>query len=460
MARHALSQYGDGSYADPVTVSESGTTTTTATATGSESFTADERAPIYGRGAYGQAVYAAENTVSETATTTVSATVSGAADPQVSEAGVSQATVSASGSKSVTVANPNAGIYSRGRYGQAQHAVTSLSVSETGTTTASTSVSGASSATATASGASTATASATASNVSLTTASTTTATATTTRPRVAITLSGTASPTAAAGGTVRNVIRVEDLVTAQTYGGTQYGSAIFGTPAAASEATATASGSLSNLALSDAGSSTATASASAGPLTLGAVGTASPTASASAGEIQITLDSEPVVASATSSGVVTFPVLPSGTSLYIDRLKRDRYAIASAVVSEYPDIARGETATFEVRIDGDDRQPRSEAYNRLKDLETYAGFAQTGRTLSDVYFSETASYADEPIDTLLLRIEPGDKIDAPGVWGVVESIEDSTQVLATGGKLTLEVFVIDRLSEYADQQAVRNDVEV
>jgi len=163
-----------------------------------------------------------------------------------------------------------------------------------------------------------------------------------------------------------------------------------------------------------------------------------------------------VTASATA---VPFPLRATGAKLYIDRLTKGR-EIIGVPVSSTPSIRRGETASFELRIKDDRQQDRTTNYDRVKDLEEYAGFAQTGGTLSSVYFSESSTYPDSSVDTLLVRIEPGNKIDTAGVWGVVESVEDETQVLATGGRLTLDVFVLDRLSEYSDKQAVRNELEI
>jgi len=100
------------------------------------------------------------------------------------------------------------------------------------------------------------------------------------------------------------------------------------------------------------------------------------------------------------------------------------------------------------------------AYNRLKEYSKYAGYASTNTTLASAYFSENTDFADTPVDSLVCGIYPNDEIDeARGVWGVLTSVDDTTEIFGAIARLDLTIFVLGEYDEYLDEQAVRDAFE-
>jgi hypothetical protein len=100
------------------------------------------------------------------------------------------------------------------------------------------------------------------------------------------------------------------------------------------------------------------------------------------------------------------------------------------------------------------------AYNRLKEYSKYAGYASTDTTLASAYFSENTDFADTPVDSLVCGIFPDNDVDeARGIWGVLTSVDDTTEIFGAIARLDLSVFVLAEYSEYADEQAVRDAFE-
>jgi hypothetical protein len=168
-----------------------------------------------------------------------------------------------------------------------------------------------------------------------------------------------------------------------------------------------------------------------------------------------------------SLAVVTFPLSAFGSNYYIGRAEQDINVVANGATGGYPDITIGETTTFSLLLKDPQKvtpdvaiEKAEEGYDTLKNFEKYAGYAQTGRTIDSVFYSEPDIFPLSPIDSLLVSVEPGDDIDeARAIWGVVESINDTTEVFGAVARIELEVFVVAEFDDYADKQAVQNDVE-
>jgi len=102
-----------------------------------------------------------------------------------------------------------------------------------------------------------------------------------------------------------------------------------------------------------------------------------------------------------------------------------------------------------------------DAYNRLKEYQKYAGYASTQATLGASSFSENPDVFDRaPIDGIVIAIVPGDDvIEARGVWGIIESIDDTTEIFGAVARISVDLFVLAEFDEYGSEQQVRDAFE-
>jgi len=177
------------------------------------------------------------------------------------------------------------------------------------------------------------------------------------------------------------------------------------------------------------------------------------------------------------------------------------YIVVNGDLSDYPDITLSETNTFEFYLKQDGlsvdlegggsaggtyagtaaggtyagtaasmtyaglgktvSDTAQDAYNRLKEYQKYAGYASTQATLGASSFSENPDVFDRaPIDGIVIAIVPGDDVsEARGVWGVIESIDDTTEIQEVQARLTVDLFVLAEFDEYGSEEQVRNAFE-
>jgi len=177
------------------------------------------------------------------------------------------------------------------------------------------------------------------------------------------------------------------------------------------------------------------------------------------------------------------------------------YIVVNGDTSDYPDITLSETNTFEFYIKEDGlsvdlegggsaggtyagtaaggtyagtaagmtyaglgktvSDTAQEAYNRLKEYQKYAGYASTQATLGASSFSENPDVFDRaPIDGIVMAIVPGDDVtEARGVWGVIESINDTTEIFGAVARISVDLFVLAEFDEYGSEEQVRDAFE-
>jgi len=167
------------------------------------------------------------------------------------------------------------------------------------------------------------------------------------------------------------------------------------------------------------------------------------------GQVTSNQDSGTATFNFSASGTVKFPFAPTGTEHYLDRKVKDNIIVFNGDESNYPDITIGEESTFTFYIkdtvQGYDAETR---YDRVKDLEQYAGYPTVERTLTGAYYSED-SYPLSDRDSMLVSIEPGDGVDeARGVWGIVQSIDDSTEIFGAVARIEMSVLVLAEFDEF------------
>jgi len=177
------------------------------------------------------------------------------------------------------------------------------------------------------------------------------------------------------------------------------------------------------------------------------------------------------------------------------------YIVVNGDLSDYPDITLSETNTFEFYLKEDGlsvdlegggsaggtyagtaaggtyagtaagmtyaglgktvSDTAQDAYNRLKEYQKYAGYASTQATLGASSFSENPDVFDRaPIDGIVMAIVPGDDVtEARGVWGIIESIDDTTEIFGAVARISVDLFVLAEFDEYGSEEQVRNAFE-
>jgi len=177
------------------------------------------------------------------------------------------------------------------------------------------------------------------------------------------------------------------------------------------------------------------------------------------------------------------------------------YIVVNGDLSDYPDITLSETNTFEFYLKEDGLSVDLEgggsaggtyagtaaggtyagtaagmtyaglgktvsddataAYNKLKEYQKYAGYASTQATLGASSFSENPDVFDRaPIDGIVIAIVPGDDVtEARGVWGIIESIDDTTEIFGAVARISIDLFVLAEFDEYGSEEQVRNAFE-
>jgi hypothetical protein len=117
--------------------------------------------------------------------------------------------------------------------------------------------------------------------------------------------------------------------------------------------------------------------------------------------------------------------------------------------SPFPSTTLGEDVTFEYFV-----KSQSD-YDRLKQYQRYAGYAEVTQTVGGVMVHNPADLSSEPINELLLAVEP-DPSDARGVWGVIQEIRDDTQRPGEIARVSITLTIIGRVSNYPNQSDIES----
>jgi len=136
----------------------------------------------------------------------------------------------------------------------------------------------------------------------------------------------------------------------------------------------------------------------------------------------------------------------------------------------YADISLADTITFDffVKASIDNNRTSNKTvydtpsgvYNRLKEYEDFAGFFTTNQTLEDTSFSETKDFGGAAVGGLVISVQPGDDIHkARSIWGLIDSINDRTELFGAVARLSVDVYVLAEYDDYADETALRNALE-
>lgn len=151
-------------------------------------------------------------------------------------------------------------------------------------------------------------------------------------------------------------------------------------------------------------------------------------------------------------------VQPNDTTWTIDGI------VVDGLSGPTPTFTRGQsvplTLIFEpIRsVAADDYDVR---YRALREYLGYANGASISKGITNSgkpYFHEEVS-PDAPIDSFVLPIEPGaDVIDAVGFWALLLNGEDKSEPVADQRRLKFNVFVLAERDEYADKQAIVDDL--
>lgn len=101
----------------------------------------------------------------------------------------------------------------------------------------------------------------------------------------------------------------------------------------------------------------------------------------------------------------------------------------------------------------------------LADVEPYSKYAGTfsiNPTLDNTQRYNERLPENEQVDTLLVGVEPTDRLKDKtinGYWGLIENISDNRNRPLSNSQIGLEITVLAPYDEYSDHTAVQNDLE-
>ena len=123
----------------------------------------------------------------------------------------------------------------------------------------------------------------------------------------------------------------------------------------------------------------------------------------------------------------------------------------------------GDTATYPFVIHpphdwgdtGDNTAPHLDRYNSLLQYASHAGAYVTYKTptIGLRYLEQHTG------DSLLVHVRPGDDVDASGVWGLVESVDDKTSLPRAWCQVDVKITVLGQSSDYLSRDDIRAKLE-
>lgn len=123
---------------------------------------------------------------------------------------------------------------------------------------------------------------------------------------------------------------------------------------------------------------------------------------------------------------------------------------------EAPTFQRGATVTLPIETAGESE------YDSLLEFLEYDASVVVRRGLADngtPWFRERIPDA-APVETYLVDVDPPADALTDGFWGLIVGGVDQTPGAEFGERwLSLDIFVLAKLGEYADKAAVRDDLE-
>lgn len=123
------------------------------------------------------------------------------------------------------------------------------------------------------------------------------------------------------------------------------------------------------------------------------------------------------------------------------------------IVGSHPVITHGETATFTLRFD-ESLPDHLEKYEQVRSLLDQTNKVSYGTFLDKTpWIREYHSTGDGQI----VKLEPGSESESSqGVWGLVVGGDDNTSLPQKEAVVSLEVFILADVEDYADRSAVRD----
>ena len=135
---------------------------------------------------------------------------------------------------------------------------------------------------------------------------------------------------------------------------------------------------------------------------------------------------------------------------------------ADGLVGEVPDYTRGDEISLEFVFVASARSTGYKTrYKNVREYLDYAGAISVEETANyePAIFENVPSSASKP--SVIVDFDPSPDIDADidGLWGAIVGGEDTTTIPTSNATLSLDVVVLGELSDYADRQAVKDDLE-
>lgn len=126
-------------------------------------------------------------------------------------------------------------------------------------------------------------------------------------------------------------------------------------------------------------------------------------------------------------------------------------------------VLAGQRITVNGTLDNDGTVAIYDGIGTLLDYDEYSGNYKVTEMLNGILKYDDTVPNSAPIENLLIGIEPAPDLQAsniPGVWGLIENVEDTRNAALSNEQMTLTVRVLARFDEYDSISDVQAALEV
>lgn len=150
----------------------------------------------------------------------------------------------------------------------------------------------------------------------------------------------------------------------------------------------------------------------------------------------------------------------------IDTGRSDGGIVSNGVINDNdipttPDLKRAKRVdlTFGFWDDASITTDHVTRYKNFRQYGDYAGSANVQQSIVGTPLITERVPQSAAVDSIILDLVPGADVDeTPGVWAVITDMTDQTRLPADMARIDVSIKILAELSEYADRQALKDDM--
>jgi len=165
----------------------------------------------------------------------------------------------------------------------------------------------------------------------------------------------------------------------------------------------------------------------------------------------------------TRGGRATLDLLLGGDSGTLTVESGETYTVSSGTTEIFASRNVQENGQVNVEEGGTLNMTGGDGIEILQKYQDYAGKYTVSETLDSTQRYKDNLPSGIDVSSLVVGINPASKLqteDIPGVWGLVDRVEDSRNTSLNQERYELSVRVLDRYSAYSDHASIKGDLEL